>query len=110
MSSDPQEISPGLLVNTYAGPAVSGSATRRRWQLTTPEGYIGLTYEQMCALRRWFAAEVCPAPAWVVNQYDAEHDEGLIYGPWAGRGAAREWAEVELDGQWFRVMSLTPAP
>jgi hypothetical protein len=54
VSSDPQEIAPGLWVGTYAGPAGMDSATRRRWQLTTREGYLQLSYEQMCALRRWF--------------------------------------------------------
>lgn len=64
MSSDPQEIAPGLWVNAYAGPAGTDSATRKRWQLTTREGYLGLTYEQMCGLRRWFLGPEVAAEAW----------------------------------------------
>jgi len=55
VSSDPQEIAPGLWVGNYAGPAGTASRTRRRWQITRLDGsYVTFSYEEMCALRRWF--------------------------------------------------------
>lgn len=57
MSSDPIEIAPGLFVSFYAGPARADGGPRRRLQLTTPEAFIQLSYEQAVALRRWFQTD-----------------------------------------------------
>lgn len=54
VSSDPQEIAPGLWVHTFTGSADRDSATRVRWQFVTPYGSVVLTYEEMCAFRLWF--------------------------------------------------------
>jgi hypothetical protein len=58
VSSDPQEISPGLWVGTYGGPARADGGRRVRWQIRAEDDLISLSYEQMCALRTWFQADV----------------------------------------------------
>ena len=61
VSSDPQEITPGLWVSTYAGPARPDGGRRVRWQIATDGEIMSFSYEQMCALRTWFLGPAAPA-------------------------------------------------
>lgn len=64
MSSDPQEIGPGVSVRFYRDPAHWGSSTRTRFVLAANGYGLNMSYEQMCALRRWFLGPDVPAEAW----------------------------------------------
>lgn len=68
MSSDPQDIGAGLMVDWYVGPAGTDSATRRRWQIMTQDQYIQLSFEQMCALRHFFRDEGVTVPPFQPRQ------------------------------------------
>jgi hypothetical protein len=63
VSSAPQYLGEGLSVSTYAGPRRDDGGQRLRFQITnhTQNGdYLTFSYEQMCALRRWFADQPVP--------------------------------------------------
>ena len=60
MSSDPHFVGEGLSVVTYAGPVRDDGGRRLRFQITDHArngDYMTFSYEQMCALRRWFLGE-----------------------------------------------------
>lgn len=52
--NDPQEITPDIWVRTYNWRRMPESSTGVRWALSVHGIGFTLSYEEMCALRRWF--------------------------------------------------------
>lgn len=64
MSDNPQQIAPDVFVRAFRWPRMPESATGVRWAFAVHGIGFTLSYEEMCAFRRWFLGPDAAAGVW----------------------------------------------